>query len=313
MKLFRLQLRLLSPWVTPWQADTLFGLLCWACARTAGPDVLRREIIEPALAGQPPFVVSDACPEGFLPLPIALKSQRRSWASSERKTVRKARWITRDGFRQFQTGEMPAVPTLHRSAGLRESAEFHNLISRESNTTSDGGRLFAVPTLTIAEQRRLTIYVRLTEGYELRFVEWMRALATYGFGADASTGKGEFELASELELETELDEVRQADGIVVLSTFQPSATDPVDGQWESFIKTGKLGPDWGLDNVFKRPALMLRPGACFSTPVTRHFVGRAIPMDELLSHATQSELLGRNACLIHPAFGLAVRFAGDRP
>ncbi|MBC7819233.1 MAG: hypothetical protein IAG10_20285 [Planctomycetaceae bacterium] len=306
MTLHRLQLRPLSPWCSHWQADTLFGLLCWTCARTDGTEVLHREIIGPALAGQPPFVVSDACPDGFLPLPTALKAQRVPWSAADRKTVRKARWITRAGFRQFQRGELPSSAALHRTGGIRESAEFHNLISRESNTTSDGGRLFAVPTMTLGEQRRLTVFARIVDGYESRFFELMQCLATYGFGADASVGKGEFEVASDLEPDPELDDVATPNAVTVLSTFQPAVTDPTEGFWESFVKFGKLGPDFGLENIFKRPMLLLRPGACFWTGSPLRLVGRAIPMPDLLAHDVVAELLSRGTELVHPAFGLTV-------
>ena len=52
MNLYRFRLIPESPWRTPWQSDTLAGLLCWMCARTEGDTVLRRQIIEPALAGR---------------------------------------------------------------------------------------------------------------------------------------------------------------------------------------------------------------------------------------------------------------------
>ena len=41
--LHRITLTPRSPWRTPWQADTLFGMLCWACARAEGPAALRGE------------------------------------------------------------------------------------------------------------------------------------------------------------------------------------------------------------------------------------------------------------------------------
>src|SRR5207248_9285065 len=73
MNLSRFRLVPESPWRTPWQSDTLAGLLCWMCARTEGDAVLRRQIIEPALEGRPPFVLSDAFPGDWLPLPAAIR------------------------------------------------------------------------------------------------------------------------------------------------------------------------------------------------------------------------------------------------
>jgi hypothetical protein len=93
---------------------------------------------------------------------------------------------------------------------------------------------------------------------------------------------------------------------VVLSTFQPAATDPTDGAWEAFTKYGKLGPDFGLENVFKRPMILFRPGACFRSLPARGWMGRAIPMKELLAEDIVGHLNGRGAAVVHWAFGLCV-------
>lgn len=93
------------------------------------------------------------------------------------------------------------------------------------------------------------------------------------------------------------------------STFQPGVDDPTEGVWETFTKFGKLGPDFGTENVFKRPLVMLRPGACFSPPVnSASVVGRAIPMTELLAQAEVNAFSNQSYTIIHYAFGLAVPF-----
>src|SRR5260370_34908602 len=91
VNLYRFRLVPESPWRTPWQSDTLAGLLCWMCARTDGDTVLRQQIIEPALPGRPPFVLSDAFPgdglRGHAPVaPIgAPAAQRESWHGPKRR------------------------------------------------------------------------------------------------------------------------------------------------------------------------------------------------------------------------------------
>ena len=74
---------------------------------------------------------------------------------------------------------------------------------------------------------------------------------------------------------SELDDVPGPDGFVSLSTFQPSSTDPVDGYWRSSVKYGRLAPEFHDAAVFKRPQVMLEPGACFRTgPSTAAPLGR---------------------------------------
>jgi hypothetical protein len=137
----------------------------------------------------------------------------------------------------------------------------------------------------------------------------LEALAQIGFGADTSTGRGAFDFPSgtaELEPVDWLDPAPvEADGMITLSTFQPGPTDPVHGLWESFTKFGKLGPGFGLTDVRKNPLLLFRPGACFAGP-PRPFLGRAVPMDELLPAAVATALDARGIRVVHPAFALAV-------
>ena len=109
----------------------------------------------------------------------------------------------------------------------------------------------------------MTVYARVEAGFAELFWRLVQELAHWGFGSDRSAGKGQFRLDSQLEPANDLDAPAEADGCVVLSTFQPAATDPTDGAWEAFTKYGKLGPDFGLENVFKRPMIVFRPGACF--------------------------------------------------
>jgi len=183
-------------------------------------------------------------------------------------------------------------------------AQTHNTLDRATGTTGPVGSLFTLGTMALREASLLSVYARVAEGYEARLAQLFAWLAETGFGADVSTGKGEFALASALEEFPQLDAAAtQANGVVVLSTFQPGATDSTEGVCTKF---GKLGPDFGLENVFKRPAIMLRPGACFVTTTQPGFVGRAIPMAQLLAAADCQQLQGLGAEVFQLAFGLAV-------
>ncbi len=72
------------------------------------------------------------------------------------------------------------------------------------------------------------------------------------------------------------------------------------------MKYGKVGTDFGLDSVFKRPLILFRLGACFRTTTPREHVGRAIAMNELLAHDAAEQLRGEAGELNHLAFGLVV-------
>lgn len=313
MKLYRIRLRPLSAWRTPWQADTLTGLLCRTCAQRDGVEALRRDILEPALAGRPPFVLSDAFPGDLLPLPEIVRLG--DWPAPERKAVKRARWLTRDGFRRAQRGERLAASDLLPDEVYRRHAQTHNTLDRLSDTTGNEGSLFQRAETWLDPRSPLidgaaylSVYARVSGDFVERLSGLLAELSQTGFGADVATGKGQFEPAGEFEPSDWFDDVPDADGVIALSTFQPSAADPVKGVWEAFVKYGKLGPDFGLENanVFKRPLLMLRPGACFSTAERRAFLGRAIPLAQLVSGSTAGRLQAAGIEVIQAAFGLAV-------
>ena len=103
MDLYRFKLVPESAWRTPWQSDTLSGMLCGAIARLEGDDFLRVFVIDPALAGQPPFVVSDAFPGDWLPVPAFVRLL--DCPPEKRKALKRARWLTRRSFQALQSGD----------------------------------------------------------------------------------------------------------------------------------------------------------------------------------------------------------------
>ncbi|MBU1706183.1 hypothetical protein KKG19_05685 [Patescibacteria group bacterium] len=67
MKDYKITLKLTSSVGTPFQADTIFGHLCWAYRYIKGELKLRKFLDEYEQA--PQLLVSDGFPEGFLPVP----------------------------------------------------------------------------------------------------------------------------------------------------------------------------------------------------------------------------------------------------
>lgn len=311
MNLYRFRLVPESPWCTPWQADTLSGLLCWTCARTEGDDVLQQQMIQPALGGRPPFVVSDAFPGDRLPLPAAVRTL--DVPAELRKPLKRARWLLPTAFRQLQAGIVPGTGEMLRDAGTLEYTQLRNTIDRASNATSNAGGLFPTEESVLKRGfRHLTVYARIVPEFVELFERLIHELANWGFGSDRSAGKGQFRLEGGLEPVLDLDQPAYADGCVVLSTFQPAGGDPTVGAWEAFTKYGKLGPDFGLDNVFKKPIILLRPNASFRVDAPRGWLGRAIPMNELLAPEVVCHLQGVGAYVIHWAFGLCLPLCWPR-
>jgi len=312
MPLYRLRLLPRSPWRTPWQADTLTGVLCAACARTRGPDFLRSNLIEPMLAGQPPFVLSDAFPGKLLPIPVVLRLAE--WPDGvDSKILKRARWLSPDDFATARAGRLPSVNRLvSEDAVLLTESTRHNTLARDSDASLEEGGLFSRPDTLLRTAQDggacLTLYFRTADDNATGLLlDLLHELALTGFGADVATGRGQFKVLGDPELMPGLDAAPAGtNAVVCLSTFQPAPGDPADGFWDAFAKFGKLGPDLGLSDVRKRTLILFRPGACFPVGSPRPYLGRAIPMDQLLASNIAAELRARKIEVIHPAFGLAL-------
>jgi len=355
--LMRLRVRLFSPWRTPWQADTLTGALCNIAARLYGADFLRERLIQPMLAGRPPFVLSDAFPGDLLPVPVTVRFCRPP-EGADRKKIKRGRWATREHFLVLRAGatngEIPWTELKTDADLFCEETTRHNTLSRTSNASLEDGGLFARPDVALRTEvpvaagtqsvsassrprsgpaagsgpakagaeknapRRpnpalngadwLSIYFRAADKAAAELLlDLLNELSLTGFGADVATGRGQFEIVAEPERVSDLDQPPSgADGVVILSTFQPGPADPADGYWEAFPKFPKLGADLGVPDVRKNTLVMFRPGACFRTEPDRPFLGAALKMDVILPESLASTLTERGVEVIHPAFGLAV-------
>ncbi len=307
-ELVRISIRPLGGWITPWQADSLMGALAVAWVRSHGPETLRRDFLDPWLAHEPPFVISNAFPGDSLPAPASLALPMWDWPRENFKDVKNRRWLSPSGFREIQRGKRPTLEDAPE-VDIRNHVRMRNSISRDTNTTSgEGGELFPVPYSELSlPNASMTLYARATSAGLDILTSALELLGLTGYGARASTGHGGFEMEGSPTPSPELDDVSDASGFVSLSTFQPSPTDPVEGYWRSFVKYGKLAPEFHDAAIFKRPQVMLEPGACFRTGgPPGAFYGGAIGPDRLLGESDRERLARRNVHPIQAAFALAV-------
>jgi CRISPR-associated protein Csm4 len=310
MNLYRYRIVPLGGWRTSWQADTLAGRLCGVAAQFWGAERLQSDLLHFLQEGMPPFVVSDAFPGDLLPVPIMLRLY--DWGETERKAVKHARWLSFADFERVRSGELIAPDALLPDNAFVRRDRLRNTISRQTGTTG-ANSLFSETEFFLnrkkdADPDYLSLYVRVQSGFESAFEELLLLLSQEGYGADASVGYGAFRIGGGAERLPEWQTLTGANGLIALSTFQPARDDPTDGFWEAFVKYGKLGPEFGLENVFKRPLVLLRPGACFRCEVDRPFLGRALSASEFLEAVTVQYLQARGVSPMHAAFGLTVPF-----
>lgn len=267
MRYFQLLLELRGPGMTPWQADTLFGSLCWMVAQTRGEDALRKWLA-PFRQRQPPFLLSDGFPGDLLPAPLVLAAASTtdtagSVAAYDRVKRRKRQvFVTPDDFAAICRGEI--IDPVEVATGLTTESRLHNTINRCTGTTADEGSLYELEEFRVDEH--LSVYLAADdEATGQQVLSLIERLARAGYGKKKSAGYGAFAVR----------EVRPwvppalpapANGFVTLAGFVPAVGDPVAGWWRYRVKYGKLGEERATQGApFKRPFLCLEPGACFRT------------------------------------------------
>jgi len=88
MKTLQITLKMESGTLTPFQADTIFGHLCWVIAHKEGEKGLE-EFLKPFKQGNPPFIISDGFPGELLPKPMVVEfniykpEDRKEWKKIE--------------------------------------------------------------------------------------------------------------------------------------------------------------------------------------------------------------------------------------
>jgi CRISPR-associated protein Csm4 len=261
MKIYHIKLRVKTGLLTPFQADTIFGHICWVIAHGDGDGALQN-FLQPFKDGNPPFVLSDGFPENYLPKPISV-----DFVVSEdrRKDIKKIDYLHPDDFNLLIQGktheEFKPLPLPDEV--LQSVTSTHNTINRLTNTTSEESGVYSLPETVIP---KVSIYLKSVDaGWKDKVVSLLKDLSQVGYGRKKSIGKGQFTVA-ELVEEYNFPEIKDANGFVTLSNFCPAKDDPTEGLYKTFVKYGKLGEEFTFcGNPFKRPLLMIKAGSVFKT------------------------------------------------
>ena len=222
MSTWRLRLRPLSAWATPWRADSLFGAVCWRWLELF-PLSFEQMLGEFSEGRTPPFVLSDAQPGDLFPLPLHITPV----------TPNKPRlpiYISAEAFQDVINGQTNTAPAM--KAVLAAATRIQTAIDREVGAGAEG-QLFETETQYLTKAcETLTVYIR-SERYMGEVTACFKALSRTGFGKKSSTGLGQFEVLSGPEECDWLDGSPSADAWVALSHFVPAPGDPTEGSWRT--------------------------------------------------------------------------------
>jgi len=273
MKYFRIELELTSPILTAIHSGTLFGQLCWAWRTLYGESRLVQWLEN---WDAEPLLLSSAMPSGYLPRPM-LRPLRRGGSRlalkeiDVAKTLRKSGWIPRDVFLRIrrsltESGVMLALLTNTSEASpnrLTEIRTAHNTIDRLTGTTPDAGGLYFVDeSWPQVRDRKNCFDVYVGGSIDLQQLERLFThIGEWGFGRDASTGRGRWR-AHLLPEETGLFD---GSGTRRMSLSHGTLTGNMeDPRYKLHVHYGKVGGGYGTtSNPFKYPITLLQPGATF--------------------------------------------------
>ena len=215
-KEYRLKIKPLSTYITPWQSDTFVGHIFWAIKYIEG-DKFLEQLIEDSKTFNPPFIFSNAIMEDLLPKPDypTLKRSELMALGQEiigedyytaLKKIKKENLLCEAEYNHYINGcnnkEFIKIKLLDiknnklksTKKGIIPINSTHNVINRLTGTTTENS-LFTNVEYFI--DGNLEFYIKLREDFPKEKLEaYINYIALNGFGKKASTGKGAFKILS---------------------------------------------------------------------------------------------------------------------
>lgn len=285
MQTWKISLRPLSAFGTPLVGDTLFGQLCWALRLRRGEAGLA-ELLTGYTEGRPFLVVSDAFPAGLLPrpsLPEALLKGREI-DPAKRKEEKRKQWLPAEHADQPLVDWLGKATAQEEKLRARPDVLTQNTINRLTGTTGEGQ--FAprqVERIVYPAGCLLDLYCVLdaTRLDDAALREALSDIGASGYGRDATTGLGKFEVAAITRHDWPA--AGQAQHAITLAPCapQPAALDARECFYQPLTRFGRHGGQAALGSAsgpFKRPILFMRTGAFlrFTAPGIPAFHGTGL-------------------------------------
>jgi len=264
MKSLRLTLRPASTFGTPLAGDTLFGHLCWMLREGRGEAELTR-LLDGYTEGCPYAILSDAFISGFVPRPTVLDfALGREADPAKRKESREKVWLPAgESYLPLREWLGNAIAP-DKTARAKAEVLTQNTINRLTGTTGSG--MFAprqVERTGYAIDAKLDVYALLDEDRidTETLVESLRNIGRHGYGRDATTGLGKFDVLEWSE------HTWSNSGSKVVMTLASCAPQPAQLEatrcfFEPLTRFGRHGNLAVLSGQpFKRPILVMRRAA----------------------------------------------------
>lgn len=281
MGLIRFRLTPLSYFHTPMKGDTLFGQLCWTIRNHLGEKTLS-ELLAGYTEGKPAFIVSDALPAGFMPRPAA-PARVFGFARNDpqnRKQTKRLRWQPVDQLNR-PVAQWSQTLTTGEADFSRTQVRTHNSLNRLTLTTGKGAGFSPFDRTETWYRPGETLDVYLWSDGRLNadtLYSLLILIGETGFGKEASTGAGRFNVAPGEHLSFEPTGYRH---FLTLGPCAPQglAWHSAECYYNTFVRFGRHGDQAvHCGKPFKNPVLLADTGAllCPVKPPAKPWLGQGL-------------------------------------
>jgi len=189
----KLRISFSSPFTEIPTADQLFGQLVWAVSDIRG-EAAAGALVK-RFRDNPPFLISEAIPEGFLPLAVYPPSDNQDKSQESRhkaKRNKKYRWIRIDSFASVQKDPRLIHEVDFESAmpDFKSITETHVQINRIKGTAEDG---ILYTERYIDYRAPLVSYIKINDAnfwVDFQIDELLEYLSIIGLGGNRNVGRG---------------------------------------------------------------------------------------------------------------------------
>ena len=303
MAMHRYRITPRSGFATPLRSDTLYGHLLWAAAMREGKAYVA-EMIDAFAAGAPPFVLSSAFPAGQLPMPplpgIKRENFKEQFAGKGNffEQLQRYKTFRKNGYWPLQLWQtlqgkisqealfsawMVEAAVQDRPKRKRIVAESvatvyrpHVSIDRLNGCVLNQGGLFFTKGLWYRPGMELDLYVNTddVDTFEILF----RQLEEVGYGADCSSGMGQFSFYRDNEFDPLNFDIPGTHRLS-LSVCTASDLSEFKGYWIPMVKHGRAWSGFGETNPFKKPFFAFAEGSLFRKMPHQGYLLRNIHSD----------------------------------
>lgn len=320
MKVYEITIKPVTRFGTPLKGDTIFGHFCWQIAYDETSlgrsldDLLSNYNTRPFAifsSAYPKFCVGTKYQYAFktpdLPLDEIFElPDDKTEKIKKRKGYKAKRWmILQEGkkFSSFKelnflddkelleklwTNITDETRKQIRRAGAKDFIDTfpqpHNTINRNTGTTGEGRFApFVVEQQIFSPESELALFVGIDDTIINidQILGLLERIGIFGFGRDASTGLGRFELGEESEINLLQMGSDSPSACYTLAPCVPEKETFSEMFFTPFTRFGRHGDVMAKSkNPFKAPVIMADEGAIFKPKnkkvFTRHYIGRTV-------------------------------------